>query len=432
MEEKGRVNHMTVFLSMLLLIVSNARFLSNIGVQSLFEYGAYLILLIAVAVSLVLQKAPAKALWRDIKVFFLVSVLFSVGLAVQGLPVLTTLRLIATMLVISFVAIMGGNYLCTMGAVRSASYGIFAGTVVTTKIALISGTELLETAYEGWIPFGFTGGVLYKNFYAVFLLGSFMGLFFYYRYEKRSRFDLIMMAVQLVLILLSNARSTYLFLLLFLMIMFAPRLLRPVMKWRIVQKAIGFWKACKRPRKIAVICGIGVLFVLGVILANYVLVTVSATYAFRARGLGIYLNHVKGDWFHLIFGNAKLAWGDPSVDYVTALRGVLGWNTSYEIAFVNILVKNGLLGMLGFVLLFAYIGVTVWKQGDNDSRLMCFAVMAVLLLSAFVESFVSNIHGIFGVYCYLLMSGICGMSRKALPCSEPVTLPQLLMQKIKK
>ena len=60
---------------------------------------------------------------------------------------------------------------------------------------------------------------------------------------------------------------------------------------------------------------------------------------------------------------------------------------------------------------------------------MNLTLLSVLLVSALVESFVCNIHSIFGVYCYLVMAGFCGMSRAKVCPGNVVTPLGLVMSK---
>ena len=159
------------------------------------------------------------------------------------------------------------------------------------------------------------------------------------------------------------------------------------------------------------------------------LITVSGTYAIRYRGVFGYLDYVKGDWFGILFGNAGTVWGHPYLDYIARLRQMIGWNTSFEIAFLNTLIKNGVLGLLGFLLIFAHKAVYGHRMGTKKTKLMLYTVLTILLLSSLVESFVSNLHSIFGIVCYLYMAGLCGMSRSETCAPDTCTTPWQLLRR---
>lgn len=405
--------HIAVFCSMMLLILSNCGLFATLGIQSYFEYGAYFLLLCCVMFYFLIGKKPKISIGINLIVCAVVSLLFCVGILVQDLALSIKLRLAATMLVISFTAILGEDFINSLDTIRVAAYGIFAGTILTTLLCLLTGHPIIEFVYEGWMPYGFTGGLLYKNFYAAILLGSFIGLFFYHRYGRATAFDKNIMAVQVILILLANAKGTYIFLAVFLILANLKQIKQLIQKIPMYRQVEEIWQQWDKPlRKIVTIGGLviaGLLFVWVFIM----LITISENYAIRYRGVFGYLNYVKGDWFGIIFGNAGTVWGDPELDYIATLRKLIHWNTSYEVAFLNTLIKNGLLGLLGFGLMFAHIAVTAHRTGTRETKTMTYLVLIVLLISALVESFASNIHSIFGIICYLYMAGLCGMGRMA-------------------
>ena len=409
---KNRGKDIAVFFTMLLLIVSNAKLFDNLGIGTYFEYGAYFLLICSIAVCFLFSKKPARYIVEKLLVFLVVSALFSIGIAVQDLALSTRLQLIATMLVISAVALLAEDYLCSMHTIRAAAYGIFAGTLVTTALSLVTGTSILEYVYEGMLRYGITGGVLYKNFYAAFLLGSFMGLFFYNRYVEKIRADQIIMKIQAVLILLSGAKGTYIFFAAFLILTHLSMVGNYLLRFRLCRWALGVWNGWKKPYRVLFITVVCIACILMIGFAFAVLVTVSDNYAIRFRGVVRYWHYVKHNPFRVIFGNAAQVWADPSVDYVSALRALVGKHTSYEMAFLNTFIKNGVLGLIGFAVLFAYLAITACKVGTRQGKHMIFIIMFVLLLSSLVESFATNIHSIFGIVCYLYMSGLTGMCRR--------------------
>lgn len=409
---KNKAKDFTVFFTMLLLVMSNAKLFDNLGIGLYFEYGAYFLLLCGIAVSFLFSKKPARYIVEKVIIFLVVSLLFSIGIAVQDLALITRLQLIATMLIISAVALLAEDYLSSLHTIRVAAYGLFAGTLVTTALSLVTGTSILEYVYEGMLRYGITGGVLYKNFYAAFLLGSFIGLFYYNRYVEKIRMDQIIMKIQAVLILLSGAKGTYIFLGVFLILAHLAKLGNYLLRFRVCRWALGVWNGWKKPYRVLFIAAVCVAGVLMIALAFAILVTVSDNYAIRFRGVVRYWHYVKHNPFRVIFGNAAQVWADPTVDYVSALRALVGKHTSYEMAFLNTFIKNGVLGLIGFAVLFAYLAFTACKVGTKQGKRMIFVIMFVLLLSSLVESFATNVHSIFGIVCYLYMSGLTGMCRR--------------------
>ncbi len=393
---KTNRKEVVVFVTMLLLVVSNSRLLVAKGLDSFFEYGIYFLLMCEIWWLFFRKNISPKYKSKLFSFFVMVSVFFSVGIAVQNLDIAIKLRLIATMLVISSAAIIAEDYMDSFATIRAAAYGILCGTIVTTGMSILGGLSLFAKVYEGVFDVGFTGGVQFKNFYAAFILGSFMGIYFYNKFIQKKVIDYIVMAIEIVLLIASSARGTYILFLIFLIALNYKQL-----------------KNIKKKYRAIIILFLGLVVAIVGYIVYVEVALVSSNYLYRFRGVVNYFNYVAGDWFHIIFGNAEMAWSNPALDYVTNIRSYVGWDGSYEMGFINALIKNGLIGLLGFVLIYIRIIKINMKTQEWEYKVVCISVLCVLLISSLVESFVCNIHGIFGVYCYLLMAGVCGMIRQS-------------------
>jgi hypothetical protein len=386
------------------------------------------VLFAGIFVSFLFSRRSIKTLKHTIWTFMIVSALFCVGIAVQGLSVFTRLKLMATMLAISAV-ILAEDYINSWDTLRAGAYGILCGTAVTTLLSLMAGVPVMETVYDGFLSLGFTGGVQYKNFFGAFMLGSFMSLFFYHRYHRKLLVDRIVMALELVLIFLSSARGTYIFLVVFLIAVNYDRI-RAFAKEKGLEDALKrFWQRLTKVQRVLLVGGIVVAVVAGGIAVYLLVVKSSSTYGYRFRGVRNYLNYAKGDWFHLIFGNAEMAWSGAGVHYVQTIQKTVGWDGTYEMGFINTLIKNGILGLVGFAVMYVHLIRVTLKSKKSEFCRMNLTLLSVLLVSALVESFVCNIHSIFGVYCYLVMAGFCGMSRPKVRPQNVVTPLGLVMSK---
>lgn len=410
--ERRKGKEIIVCLTMLLLVVSNCRWFADVGIESYFEYGAYFLMLCGVGVCFLRAKRSPRILIENIIVFLLVSVLFSVGIAAQGMAVLDRLRLIVTMLVLSATAILAEDYFDSLRVIRAAGYGILAGLVVTTALTFAVGELPIEKVYEGLVPYGFTGGVQYKNYFAALVLGSFMSLSFHHRYGEKNKADTVILILDAILILVSCARGTYIFFVLFLVAFYADVWFAYIKRTHVYCACAKYWGSRTKKQRRLLLATIILAVFLVAVAGFVVLINVSENYALRFRGVKNYLNYVKGDWFHIVFGNAKMAWSNPGEDYVTTIRLIVGWDGTYEMGFINTFIKNGVLGLVGFVLLFAHVIRRTARSTNHGCRVMNTAVLCVLLTSALVESFVCNIHAIFGVYCYLLLAGVNGISSR--------------------
>ena len=410
METKLKWKNPAVFLTVMLLIVSNSNWLAKQGIESLFEFGAYFVMCSSVFFSFLCSKCSQKTLIGTIVTFIVVSVLFCAGIAVQGLSVFTRLKLMATMVAISAV-ILAEGYINSWDTLRAGAYGILCGTAVTTLISLVTGVSVMEMVHDGFMSYGFAGGVQYKNFFGAFMLGSFMSLYFYNRYHRKHLMDGIVMVLELVLIFLSSARGTYIFLVVFLIVVNCDRVWAFARKKGLEAVLKRFWQRLALWQRVLLAGGVAVTVIAGCVMVYLLVVSSSATYGFRFRGVRNYLSYARGDWFHLLFGNAEMAWSGTGANYVETLRMTLGLDGTYEMGFINTLIKNGIVGLVGFAVMYVHLIRVTVKSKNKVFCHMNLTLLSVLLVSALVESFVCNIHSIFGVYCYLVMAGFCGMSR---------------------
>ena len=135
----------------------------------------------------------------------------------------------------------------------------------------------------------------------------------------------------------------------------------------------------------------------------------SESFAYRLRGVENYINYYKGDVFHLVFGNAEMAFRNSGQSYVDNIRSVVGWNGTVEIAYLNILIKNGLIGIVGYLLIFLiYIKKIVTLQNLQNSKVktLIYTFLTVFILSGLFEAFVGNINLSYSVISYLFLCNI--------------------------
>jgi len=397
---KSHINFVIFFL----LIVANSRYLVDEGLSSYLEYFVHGILTALSCYTFIKDKKDDKI--KTIIIFFIVVVFFSIGIMLQGLIISTKIRLIFTMVTLAAYIILSGNLLNNYKNIRSASYGMFIGTIFTTFIGIITGTSMNETIYDKTYRLiadvGFTGGLQFKNYYATVVLASFMGIYLYYKYEQKKKIDFFMLILLCILELLSGSKGGYLLFIVFI-------ILQQFKKLNIKNKI----KISKGVKYISVI----IIMLISIFIFkwgyNNILVT-SSTYGYRMRGVENYINYVKNDYFHLIFGNAEMAYSNSK--YVQNIRNFLiknnieAYNGSYEMGFINALIKNGVLGLIGFIICYYIIVKKALLFNEKEYKVTIISILIVLLISSLVESYVCNIHAIFGVYCYILMSGIINMA----------------------
>lgn len=383
-----------ILITVILLTTGNSSALISKGVNSYVEYFAYFLLIVEVWLCYLNQFTRTTV--KDILLKFIpVIFFFSIGLILQDMPNGTKLRLIFTMFAIATTMLPAEKYLNGFVYIRSASYGIFVGTIITTLLALATHVSLWEYSHEGFLNYGFTGGIQYKNYYAAAVIASFMGLFLYNKYEKIRKMDLIVMGVEILLIFISNSRGGYL-------ILFAFLIFSNIDLLKYIRK---------KDRAIFLLIVITVM----VLVAYQLYIAIafnSGTYMYRIRGVLNYLTYCDGDVFKLLFGDAAMAFKDGSARYVWTIRANVGADGSYEMGFINVLIKNGIIGIIGYAFVYFHFIKTIIKEKAWKYKVPNIAILCTLLVSSLVESYVCSIHAIFGVYCYLVMAGICGIVKE--------------------
>lgn len=388
-----------LFLSFFLLAMGNSAYFISVGVGRLVEYAGLLVLLLSITENYIFRlrrRLREKVAVRAI----LLSVLFCLGLAVQDLRFLKKMELIISMLILVFLMVVSEGYVRSFNQIRWAAWGILAGCAGCTVLALLTDIGITTVALEGVGGVGFNGGMEHKNFFAYAVLASFTGLYLYWRFEKKNKWELAVLGVELLLMILSNSRSVYIVLAVFFVAIYAEKLFglaKSILK-RIPEK---HRKTC--------LIAVGIAGAAAVVVAVVVVLPKSGTYMYRVRGLLNFFKTYSTDAFHMIFGAADMAFANPEVSYAENVRVTIGYDGSVEMALLNMLIKNGLLGVIGYVAILSRPVATLVKTESWDYRIVLLVVIAPMLVSTLAETFVTNVHLVYGPYCYVVLTGLCGM-----------------------
>ena len=274
---------------------------------------------------------------------------------------------------------------------------------------MISNTTLIEKVYSNALSnVGFNGGIIYKNYYGAILVASFIGIFIYYSNYKKRKIDFVSLILIFCCLIMSNSKGGLLLLLLFVGLYFA------IFKWKILDK---FKVKEKKYNKVILVMLTILLMIILMILGYKYILSNSSTYAYRIRGVVNYISFYKNDLFHLMFGNSEMAFRDSEYSYVENIRifltqnGMNGYEGSYEMGFINVLIKNGIVGIIGFVFIYIII-IHRAKRRNLIEKQYIYMIILVLLVSSLVESYVCNIHAIFGISCYMFINGLLEIGKK--------------------
>lgn len=375
-----------IYLAMVLITLGNSQFFIALGVENIIEYVGLFLLLCGCYLNISLK---SKKSWSNIIFLFVVMIFFCIGLLQQNMQVSTKIRLIVSGFILVSIAIMPSKFMSSFEQIRSAGYGILLGISVSTILAVLGGGKLYTLASEGFfVNFGFNGGLEHRNYYAYAVIASFMAIYVYYVLNEKRKLDKNILILELVLLLISNSRSSFIIMVIFLY--FA-----------------NYYKIIisQKNRTLTLVISI-IMIIVGFLPLLLLLFTHSETFSFRINGLLNYLNKYGNDTYHMWFGTAAMAFRDSGMDYSDNVRSVIGWKGSVELVVLNILIKNGILGLIGYGLIFINYFKKIKKCKDKLMGANLYAIVVSFIISAFVESFLANINFTYTVMAYSLIAGL--------------------------
>lgn len=378
------------FLGFFLITIGNGKYLgAKFG--DLIEY-------LGIAVLLILCYWPSKEhhvnVTETIKVFFLTSLL-SIGAFIKGTPTKACYMIAMTSFALMSFALMSQNILSTNKRIKIAANAIFGGAIFSAFIGLITGTLgfSLESD-ESIVGILYVSGFQIKNYCGgIWLLLFVLNYIYYMRNGRLGHKERTVLALFLLLIVLSGSKGALVLSMIWIVLVNFDRLL----KFKKDQKKLFIFFA-----------GI-VACLMGVYVYNNILINVY-TYAYRMRGLSNLLDYMLKDSRNLFFGISDVAYANTGYDYTTNIRQFLGWQSSVEMAYVNILIKNGLLGFIIYCFVFLHFyKESKYMVAENGIAL---SLIAVMLVSGFVETYIASVHYVVGPVIYCLLNGLITQEKK--------------------
>lgn len=379
-------------LSFFLLTIGNSEALTNLGINQVFTYLGFFLLTLRLLSHFFGYKNPSRKF--ELFLFILTSFLFNIGIVYQDLPASTKLRLVFTMLIIAEVALLSNGLFTSKEDFITVGKAILIAVVLATILSLVFGVSLTTLAVEGVgdSSQGFNGGLQHKNYFAVAMLASFMCFTFGADLDRKYLKTRWLITI---LLILSNSRGGYILFVAFFVVMNFNKL-----------------KLVRREQRalIILIAFIVVVSITALVYSDFVLK--SSSYDIRIQGLMNYFQLYANDNFHLYLGNAEMAFRDSGLTYEENVRSILGWNGTTELSILSVLIKNGIVGLIGYLIIFTYRIKQAVSLIPSRFKLEMFATLIALLGSALLENYIVNIQIVFGIFCYVAIGSFPQMSRE--------------------
>lgn len=365
------------------LTIQNSSVLIAMSISRAIEYIGLALLLFGGISSVIESYGKQRRQWT--KLFLLCVVLMCIGLLRQDLKGSRILYLCISYVLLAFVAIFPNDFLSSPKIYREIAKAVLMATIVATILCLVNDYSVLTGASEGIIVnYGFNGGMEHRNYYAYSMLGCFI-LYDLDKtiFRKRKKGMLIL---SFILMVISNSRGC--------LIIFAVYYVFANYRMWTIQ---GIGKKVTRLLIVIVMVLIGIP-------AYQLVVSNSETFSFRVNGLNNYINYVTGDWEHIVFGNAAMAFAETGMTYDQNIRSVIGWNGSVELVVLNIMIKSGLIGLVAFVLIFINFFRKIRRMKWDTIEARTYAIYFSFLVSALVEAYVGTLNLMYSPLCYMLLA----------------------------
>lgn len=380
-----------IWISFFLITMDESLFFIEIGINTILSCIGYFLLLYNVYLNYITIEYKNRSLF---KFLFLIIFLFNIGIILQPtLEGLSKIRLIFSTIILASIAIMPEGYIRNFREIRSGAYGILFAIFISILLAIYAGISLEGVSYEGILgTVAFNGGLDNKNFFAAALIGCFSGIYFYYKFEKNNRLDLCFLFFIIVILITTNSRSGYILFIIFILLCNYNIFLR-----------------IKSSQRKYILRGLFIiLFSILIYIYNEYALN-SETYMYRINGIINWVDYYVEDYFHIIFGAAEMAFRDSGNTYNENIRSILGWNGSTELVLLNIFLKNGFMGFLGYSLIIIRIFFKMNKMKNKINIITVRSLIITLLISSLTDAYMVNVHYVFGMFYYFCIAGILGM-----------------------
>ena len=384
MQYRVSIKNSLISLGLFLLTIGNNKFIND-HYGSLVEYIGLIIILFKI----VWESKNTKTLYKRFPLVLCLMALLSVGALISGLARSTKLGLIATSIALIVLSTLSDSLLSSNRKIRSAAKAIISGCIMSGIIGILTKTfGIIWDPEDAIIGFQSLNGFQHKNYCAGIWLSAYILYYVYLLREHKlnSRKARLKLFGILIFILLSGSKGI-------------------LVLWIAFMLCINFDKILlirKRQRKLVLLLLIVIAVGAGLYIYNNILHNI-VTYAYRMEGLTAVIKYLSSNPKRLLTGMSDIAYANTGLGYTYNMRNFLGWQASVEMAYVNILIKNGLLGIFAYGIIFTRYFKRIPKENKENAKITT-TLIIVMLLSGMTETFIASIHYVFGPVLYCLVN----------------------------
>lgn len=377
------IQNFLIFIAFFLIYIGQCDAINQYS--SMLTYAGLAIVLIISYVEFLRKKNRNRIIGNLSELLFLL-ILLSIGIMTQNIVYMKKIVLILSYFITVSVFVFGGYWLKDIKEMRIAVYGMGAALILGIILSLITNNNIFMLTSEGILKYGFTGGFGHKNSFSVSLLTIFAGFYLYYIGEKKSRKTCLLLFALCVLIFFTGSRTAWIM----LFIMLASS------NWKIINKVTPH----TRFLLVTILIGGGIL--VSIIFVHTVVMN-STTFSHRFHGIMSYLNLYRDDISKLMLGNGEIVYRDNN-NYFNNLWNLVGGNGSFEMGLFQIIVKNGLIGLLAYIYMLAKSIIYLKKTKNIYVQSMVLSMVLPFFISVFVEIYITQIIYPYTVFTWCIIS----------------------------
>lgn len=376
-------NSIYIFIISFLLMISSSLYLSEIGINSSLLYLGYFLILLKIYKSLLKSK---EVIYTQFFQVLLIVFLLSIGILIQNLEIKQKIMLALAYFLMASFTILGKYFLKSIDDLKIVSYAILMGYIIVCVLSLIVGTSIIASVGEGVFSFGLTGGMGHKNIVAASLLVGLISIYTYIILGKKRNFDMYLVYIYILLIFLSGSRTIWIMTIIFFIIsnMYIiknlSKLKRYIFKFIITLLSI----------------------IIISIVIKYVLLE-SQNYLFRLLGVISFWDLHKDDYYHLVFGFSEIVYNSSNSYFENVWSLTEGIGT-FEMGFLNIIARMGIIGFVGYVVLFNIILKKAKKIENIKKRYILYGIVYTMLFSGFVELYIVSVQYVYTIMTLCIIS----------------------------